>query len=387
MVAPFNRISTSRISTIVLGMVIVLASIALAVYSQQGNRFDWTPDGFKYARMMLMDRGVSEEAADVATREFYRTKATTVKDLSLFSANPPDFFRQSANLFRGRLVYPYIASLLYPRFGFQALHIVSALAYIFAVFIMYVMLLPFASPWIAAFGALTFAATGTVRLLSGSDSTDVLGLMFWMLILIIMIQFVSSGKLLWLALFALVCILLVFTRPIIFLPLGGSLAVVVLGALTRNRGFTRNGFLLTGIVVIVGITYLASHFPGAREQLRWYYQWQTEAHYWPLTSFPSFYIHYVTRAFGFETRHLFADGLVPIVAVATLAFYLHRREPVTAILVGGCVAALTVFFVNPHEPELRWGFEMPLMPALTVGFVMAVTSLLRVRALALARAA
>jgi Dolichyl-phosphate-mannose-protein mannosyltransferase len=360
------------------GIALFVVAVAWAVYAQRGEDvFHWSPDGFIYARMMLVDRGFSSADADETARAFYLTKPVAIAGATLFAPNPPIFWRQQPALFRGRVVYPYIASLLYPRFGFSALHLVSALAYVAKVIIMYLLLLRLASPLIAASGTFAFATTYTIHALAGSDSTDMLGLLLWISVLAVMIEFVSSRKGVWLALFVALCAGLAFTRPIMYLPLGASLAVMILGATTRNRKSITAGALLTAGVVVVGIAYLAAGFPGAKEQLSWYYRWQTETHQWPITSFSAFYVHYVARAFAFEAYHMLADGFAWIVAIAGLAFYLNRREPATAILVGSCIAALTVFFVNPYQLELQWAFEMPIIPALTVGNVMAATRLLQ----------
>jgi hypothetical protein len=367
-----------RLPAILFGVILFAVAVALGVYSERGDdAFHWSPDGFIYAQMMLVDRGLSAQAAEAAVRAFYLTKPVATSGAALFSSNPPAFWKSQPALFRGRLVYPYLSSLLYPRFGFRALHWVSVASYVGAVMVMYLLLLRFAIPPLAALGTLLFASSDTVRFLSGSDSTDELAFFFWVLTIAVMIAFVASGRSWWLAAFAALTFLMVFTRPILFSSLGASLGVVVYGLVARDRKDIAAGALLSFIVVLGGIAYLAARFPGAAEQLRWHYQWQTETNQWPHTSFLAFYIHYVARALLFEVRHLFAGGLMALIVIAAIALYLYRREAWTAILVGGCLGTCIVFFVNPHDADLQRAFELPLTPALTIGFVLAAARLLK----------
>ena len=367
-----------RLKASILGLVVLLVALTLGALSLRGDdAIHWSPDGFIYARMMLMDRGYSASAADATARAFYMKKPVAVSGAALFQANPPNFWKQQPALFRGRLVYPYVASLLYPRFGFSALHVVSAVSYVCAVLLMYLFLLRFAPAPFAAIGAVIFASMDTVNFLAGSDSTDELAFFLWIASVVVMIGFVQARRSWWLALFTALCFILVFTRPIIFLSLGAALGVLVFGAVTRDKKNVAAGALLSLPVVLAGIAYLAARFPGAMEQLQWHYHWQIETNQWPQTSFLAFYAYYVTHAIVYEGHHLFADGLMLIIVIAAIALYLNRREPFVSVFVGSCVGALAVFFVNPHNADLQRAFELPLTPALIVGFVLAMKKLLQ----------
>ncbi|HZW54179.1 MAG TPA: hypothetical protein VFF00_09090, partial [Candidatus Elarobacter sp.] len=163
-------------------LAVVALALAVGAYRFHHDRALWSSDGAIYLRMALADRGVPPAQALRITNGYMLSATSEANDpetRGFYGDAPPAHYRDQAALFVTRPLYPALSSLLLPRYGPLALKIVSALAYVAAVVLMYVLLLAFAPPWIAAAGAAALALTPNVQNHAVYPLTEMLALCCW----------------------------------------------------------------------------------------------------------------------------------------------------------------------------------------------------------------
>lgn len=349
---------------------VAIVALAIGAYRFHHDHADWTSDGAIYLRMTLQDRGESVEDARRHANAFMRTTAEARDPMSagFYTDAPPAFYRTQYPLFRSRPLYPKVASYLYPRFGPDALKIVSAAAYVAAVVLMYLLLLMVASPLLAAAGALAFAMTPAVLNVAALPLTDELALAAWIAALAVLLRYLRCGSRGWFAALIAVSLLLTFVRPAIYLPFGAALGAFF-GTPRGSPQRTAAGRAAIAIVA-VGIVFfaytLAVHGPGILDQLRWQYEWRVATHdssaahgffaWWAITFASAFAEELVVEAY----RH---NALFAIV-LAILGLFAARSTLVAAIALGSAAATVVALIVNPTE--LARTVTLPLAPIVII---------------------
>ncbi|HEY4440132.1 MAG TPA: hypothetical protein VGN14_06725, partial [Candidatus Elarobacter sp.] len=165
-------------------VVLVVASL-LAAYQYRRQAGHWSADGSIYARLTLENRGLSRAEAlrEVDAFMLQTTDAVNPESRGFYGNAPPAHFVRQFSLFRGRPLFPALAAPLVPRFGLDALRVVSAIAGVVGALAAFALLLAVAPPWVAALGAIGFAAAPPVRDLTAAPLTDALALAAWCAIL------------------------------------------------------------------------------------------------------------------------------------------------------------------------------------------------------------
>lgn len=181
-------------------------------------------DGFAYGVRAQLDAGIPYDRALAQARAVYAGKpamrfAHTRKWLT---APVPKWW----NLFRVRVLYPWLASLLWHRYGFASLFVVSAAMYVLAALLTYGYLLALVRPAVAAAIALVAAGLSPVRLLGHSDLTDMTSYAALVAALWAMTAYARRGTA---ASFAAACIasaLLVLVRPLAYVLVCAALPLL-----------------------------------------------------------------------------------------------------------------------------------------------------------------
>ncbi len=345
-------------------LVVAVLAAWIGIHRAHHDRARWEPDSLFYLSMTLQDRGFSSRGA--AARAHALIHATTDPGTSgtlLFNARPPQFFRRLGPLFRNRPLYPALGSVLYPRFGAEALKVVSVLAYFAGTLLIFVLLLQFAPPWIAALGALGFATAPPVLALVGLALTDELALAFWIAALgALWMQVRRPG---WpaLTLFAAAVLALTFTRPAAYLPFGAALAVCIGAPRLTWRKAAVPAVLIAFAASIAFLVYShAVHGPGLMQQLRWQYLWQQQTHGVAAGhGFIVWWISAVARAIATElVSDVYLNGALFTIVLAAFGIALARGSLVLPIVIGSAVSTLVAILVNPTEIERT--VTLPLVP-------------------------
>lgn len=351
-----------------------------------GPKPTWTPDGYVYARMMLRDRGVSERNAHASALRFYLSTPVgkSARYRRFFVDESLGMFTAEAKPFAARVLYPYVASLLYPFAHFRALIIVSAVAYVLSGLAVCWMLLPLARTWSAALGAVLFLATPVIRVLALDAVTDMLAMLFWILALGAMLRFVAERRWVWLPIVALSCIAMTLTRPAPYLPLGAGVALMLVGLAQRRREYMFAGSAFAACALLAWACYAMvsayTRTPSISVHLHWLYDralsgWlyatpralsPDERH-----SFALWYRHevaYVTRGFVKDLLQAVYPAIAVIAAAA--GFYLRRSGAAAPLFIGAVLAALAGIAGNPVETELPRLVVAPAVPAVVAGLAL-----------------
>lgn len=282
-------------------------------------------------------------------------------------------------IFATRLVYSFVASLIYPRYGLHALIMVSLGAYVLAAVGLYVFLLAYAPPGISFFGSLAFAAAPLVRGLATSALTDMLALALWIGACAAVGWYVRRGSTWMCVLFGVACILMTFTRPSINLAMGAAAGLLLYAVWRNERSMQRQAWLLGLTACGVGVLFIVvgelRHAAGLLQTVHWGYEHWLELGKAPLP----YHVWYATTLGGMlreEASRLVRSGV--IVVWLLLLVGCVQRSPgaearagwVAPLCVGAAVANALVMLADPIPYDLARVFEAPLAPLLIAGIAL-----------------
>jgi hypothetical protein len=363
-------------------LAVVAIAFAVGAYRLRHDKALWSPDGALYLRMSIEDRGIAPDRALRETNRYVLDHTTLGQDprtRPFFGEHPPEFYRRQAGLFVTRPIYPALGALLLPRFGPYGLKIVSAGAFVVAAALMYLLLLQFAAPWLAALGAVALALTPDVQDLAAAALTDMLALAFWvgaLGALFFYLRAPSAGRL---VLLIAAAALLAFTRPAIFLPFGaalGAFAAAPRGSAPRVAA-GRATLAVGAIGLVFGAFTLLMHGPGIGTQLGWLYEWQRglgegfSAH-----GFAGWWVLSTAAAFAEElTVGIYKHNLLVTIALAGFGLLLARRTTTAGAVAGALIAGLGAVTITPLDVDRA--VSVPLTPPLLVLATIALAALAR----------
>ncbi len=342
-----------RTAAVALGLVVLFALLVLGVSVLRHPLY--TPDGIVYARFAARDAGYSERDATLKARAFYENTAMmrVPRYRDLIELDPSVSFARSA-VFRNRVLYPFVVSLLLPVVGFKALFLVSGVSYVVFGVALFWMLLAFGRPWLAALLAIVALALPLSRTLAASDLTDMFAAVWWVIALGALLRSMRGQRVWLLVVLGVASALLTLTRPTPYLVVLPALAVGVL------RGMWMPLVASLGSVVAFLVVAVSTHAYGVMEQLRWVYDHEPAA---VRVSFGSWY-----RASLIATvRSLIVESVrsvVPIVVVAGALYGVARsrmRDQMIVLIVASLACLIAVPF-NPVPSALGRVVVFPLVP-------------------------
>jgi hypothetical protein len=346
----------------------------------------WTPDGFSYARMAMEDAGVTPVKALKIAEDFYL--ATPVgydpKYRIWFTADARHAAPAAGPIFRTRVFYPWVVSLIYPWRGLAALTDVSAAAYVIGTLSLYWLLLAFARAWVAASGAVAFAASPIVLWLAESDLTDMLALALWIIALAGVFYFLRRPVPLWAVVFGLASLALALTRQAIYLPLGAVAGALVSALIRRDGRDTISSLILvaitTGITAANLVWNALLHGVGPRIELGVTHLLAirngsvalgTPLEVWYRQSLVASIIYEIKRSI---------HNVIPVLAIAAMLWDSRRKE--VAVLIGASIAGLAPIFLDPTTYALPRILEAPLYPVALAALAIGTERLLQSRSAA-----
>ncbi len=366
-----------------LAVLTVAVIYAQALYATE--RF--SPDAYLYQRMVLEDRGVSPAAALAQVRAFYNSKPESQSDsdaTGLYTDHPPAWYVAQYPLFRGRPLLPWLGARLYPALGFRALDWIAAGGIVVACGAIYVLLLGFVPPWLAALGALAASTTTLLRDIGTVAGTDGPAYAFWSICLVATLWYARRASPATLTAAVLANVLLGFTRPAIWLAPAAAAALVV-AAYYGNRARLRPALTLLVAQIAVGIAVLgytaAVHGASFFELVRWQYAWHVaRGQHWTQYGVWGWYAVFVLRDLAVEPLRLLQQG-APALAITAAATGLWRlrRDPRVIAMAGVAAVAPLAIFANP--PDFDRALEIPLTPIVVTGLCVLLYSGMRARPL------
>lgn len=353
-----------------LSLLILLAATSLVgAYRFHHDAAKWTPDTAIYLRMTLADLGRSPEAAKVEADRFMLTTAERANPQSrgFYGEHPPAFYAKQFALFRTRPLLPKLAALLYPRFGPRSLPIVSVCAYVLATVAMFVLLLAIAPAWLAALGAFAFATAPAVLDVAALGMSDELAAFFWICALAGLLSFVRHPSRAALIVIGIASLLMAFTRPAAYLPVGAAIGVgLALRRTEKPRGWTLGVLGVTFGALALFLAYSAAvHGPGPAEQVGWQYAWQVATGDAAGAAPLAWYLRAEATAFAeLFTVGIYKNAALLVLALAAFGVALIRPRRLVPPLLGAVVASAVAVIVNPLE--LQRTVELPLTPVVVI---------------------
>jgi hypothetical protein len=363
--------------------VLVFAVIAPTYASLLKTSVNWDPDGFMYTRMMLVDRGYSEEQAYAEASRFYLAQkvARDPTVAVLYGAHPPRFFVTQYALFRARVLYPWLGALLYPKFGLEALWIISAACVSLAAVGLFAILCFGAPPWLAALGTVAAMGYPLMHELGAAAGTDAMAFLEWTVFLAAMMAYARRPRAAWFVVAVVAAALMGVTRPAIWLPVGAAAGLFVFAHRsgdTARRAAALRMLVAQAVVALGALGYTAFlHGAGFLELVRWQYAWHVDRHgHWTQYGIVGWYALFALRGFVIEPVWLAAAG-TPVLAIAAGAMGLWRRrdDPAVAVLVGAAAIAPLAILANP--PDFARALEIPVVPTVMFGVVALIADALR----------
>lgn len=327
-------------------IVLPLVLCAFAVFALRFHtERRWSIDGYTYAAMAQMDRGIPQDRARDIARTFYRAQKTGRRPLaaSVLRHRRPQWLK----VFRARPLYPALAAALWNLFGWNSLLVVSGISYVAFVLLTYALALRFSNGYAAAAASAAVAWMPAVRVLANDALTDVTALALWTAALLAMCVYARTANAKSLVAVALSTIALTLTRPVFFAPLLCAVALVP----RRPRQ----------AAVIAGIAAISALAPVTLAAL---------AH--ANVPFPHPYLPAAGTALLTFVKELVL-GVLPAIGLAGL--FTIERAPERALLTGGALASLAAVFISPFWNDAERVAVVPLLPIAACGIAALISRL------------
>ncbi|MGH7736969.1 MAG: hypothetical protein ACREMP_03730 [Candidatus Tyrphobacter sp.] len=339
-----------------------LAVVAAALLSAFGPRAQFTADGYDYAIVMLMDRGLPYAQAQARAERFYAGQPVAkVPDVARWLHGKPEYW----NLFSVRPLYPWIASRLYPLAGFNSLIVVSRASYAIVAALTFLLALRFAPLSLSFLLAIGISLFPPWRDIARDSLTDPLAIAL-MAGALYAGAWVMARRTIWnVGAFAILCGLLSMARPIPYILLGAGIVAGLAAPRTGDRSRLTSAVWITAIAAIwttvLEVALSHAHAPS----FRWIVQ-DTYAHFVargyapPGESLRAFFVH-EELTIGL---HMLVKGLITVVPVlAIVGMVIHRRDAAAPLLMGACAATWLGALVDPDRFDIVRCVIMPVAPA------------------------
>ncbi|MBV8488969.1 MAG: glycosyltransferase family 39 protein [Candidatus Eremiobacteraeota bacterium] len=354
---------TSR-AALLYGALLIVAAAA-GIRWETGREPVYAFDGYNYAVRAQVDAGIPYGRALANARVVYRDKPAIGTPVARvwYDAPQPQYWR----LFASRALYPWLASRLWPLFGFDSLFVVANVSYVAGVALLFALLLRFAPAPAAALVTAAIAALPEVRLLGRSDLTDATAWALWCAVLLWFVRFVEQGRRSDALLYACSTLAMTFTRPFAYAPLCCGVAVVLFGLLARANAIARRGVVAAAIALAcAGLGIVAAELTRAPSFLAVLSQLHDDT---PLRalSLSQWYARQEARTLVEAVTELLS---LPLAWLGLAGLMCNWRRPAVAGLGGGLAAGIVTLALNPIPSDVARVIVLPMLPLLGAGATM-----------------
>ncbi len=353
--------------SILYGVLLVLLTSMLVVRITQAKP-NWSFDGYTYAIMMQMDAGVPYAQARGVSQRFYADKppATDSETAPYLKTAYPQYWQ----LFAPRLLYPRIASWLWPHYGMRSLLLVSEASLVGCVLLLFLLLLEYTGPEASALLALGFALVPEVQLLARGALTDMLATFFWFGTLWSMLRFAKSASVPWLLGYAAFATLMSLTRPIGYIPLACAAVLLLVGLIERRARFVAAALQLGAIALALCVLVVVLETrAGGPSMIAIMQGLRAGSRYLNHGPFAIWYGARVVAALVTFAAAALAL-LAPVVALPAL--WRRRMDADGALCAGAILSALLTALVDPIVGDATRVILVPLLPVLCIGLAMSI---------------
>jgi 4-amino-4-deoxy-L-arabinose transferase-like glycosyltransferase len=336
---------------------------------------------------MLMDLGLPFQEALHQAQAFYQQQPIAADPVQapLFRGEQAPLYW---DVFKPRVLYPFLAALLYPIRGFYGMLDISAAAYVLSALAVYFLALEFGAAIPSFVVTLAYMAFPRTLHLARYPQTDMIAMLFSTFCILALVRVAHGGGRRWIALFALAGLLLVFTRPAFYLLVGGAFGLLV-SAPKGEPAHRRDGIICLGIALVCSALYLSialfSDSPSflyvVEDARQIFFNTQPPAversvftklkgalHFSEDDPLGIWYAKMVLNLFFRELARGIV-GVFPVVAFFGLTRL--RRDRALGVLAGTALAFAFIPFLDPISLDMDRVLEFPFLPILAVGLVAA----------------
>jgi hypothetical protein len=341
----------------------LIAGVFALLLCALGPKPQFTVDGYDYAIMMLMDRGIPYHRAQSQAARFFATKPIAkMPEYERWLHGKPEYWE----LFSVRRVDPWLAAVLYRWRGFQALTDVSQASYVAVAVLIVVLAARFAPIPYAVVMSFLVSLFPPWRDIARDSLTDALAVALVTATLLAGLRVLRRRSVLRLTVFTVLCGALAFTRPVAYIVAGGALVAVAVALLRKDRDAVASGAWIAGIASLWTLATVAAMHLARAPSFSWIVA--------------DTYEHLVARGYAAAganlTRWYFAQelailrdgvrdavaGVVPLLALAGIA--LRRADPATPLLAGACAATWLGAIADPSTQDMIRCVVMPVAPVI-----------------------
>ncbi len=340
-----------------------VAGLAAALLNAFGPPAQFTEDGYDYAIVMLMDRGMTYDAAQTSAERFYaRHPVPLPQGGRVRLRGRPEYW----NLFSVRRLYPWIASLLYPYRGIAALIDVSRASYVVTAMLTVLLAMRFAPVWCAVLLSVILSLFPPWRDLGRDALTDALAIALTTATLLVGATMFARVTWWRIAGFGALCAAAAFTRPIPYIELGAAIVAAIALRRSRNRAALAPAAWIVGIsamcVLAVEAALSAAHAPSFGWIVADAYRHFVAGGYAP--AHESLARFYVREEQAIAIRALLKGAVTIVPALAIAGIVLRRRDRSTPFLGGACAATWIGALVDPNRFDMVRCVVMPVAPVM-----------------------
>jgi 4-amino-4-deoxy-L-arabinose transferase-like glycosyltransferase len=328
-----------------------------------GPKAAYTIDGYDYAIVMLMDRGMPYAQAQQQAEKFYATQPEAKNPIDgRWLRRKPEYWE----LFSVRRFDPWLASWLYPYRGFRALVDVSRLGYVATAMLVVVLVARFAPVGLGVLLSVALSLFPPWRSLASLALTDTLAVALTTASLIAALAYLERGSSWRLLLFAGLCEALAFTRPITYVVAGAAAVAWIVALWRHDREIADRALWLLAFsslwTAIAALVMQNAHAPG----FAWivadsYHHMVIRGYEQPGQNLALWYLKE-----EFEIAwHAMLRGLATVLPVlAIIGGVLRWRDSRTPFIAGACAATWLGALLDPDRFDMLRCVVIPVMPAL-----------------------
>lgn len=313
----------------------------------------YSSDGTAYARFAGRDAGWNNRDIARAVRSLYaQSSLMPSKYRAGVELDPAVAFRN--RIFRTRILYSWLASILLPFTGLRALFIVSAVSYVAFGIALFWMLSSLGRPGIGAAITITALAIPYTRHFASADLTDMLAAVWWALAIGILLRLLRKDSQPLLIALAVTSALLALTRPTAYM----TIIPAFVPLFTRRAWLPLLAACTGGVAFAIAVVLTRGYSVG--EQLQWIFVRYRKA---PNESFIRWY---VLGVFGC-VRYLVSRAIhtvfpIFLIGAAVYDALTERMRDETLVLLAAGVACLVPVFLNPLDWSMTRVVVFPLLP-------------------------
>lgn len=374
-----------------LGGVVFVAALAVAAFGIYPHP-SFSSDGYTYAVRMLVDRGLPLEDAVHRAQEFWQQQpiATDPLQAHLFRGDRAPLYW---DVFKPRVIYPFLAAMLYPLRGFYGMLDISAFAYGGAALAIYYLALQFAGALPSLAVTLGFMLYPGTLENARATQTDMLAMFFSTLCIVALVRIARGGDRRWIVTLAAACLLLVFTRPAFYMILGGALGLAI-GSRGGAPALRRASLVCVGIAAAWAGLYIAVSLGMGTPSFSYvvadardvFFRTQPElAQQSALSRLKNAGLHfspddplavwYGKMVVNLVLRETIRGILFAFPLLGTVGLWVFRRDPAFGPLVGVMAGGSLVLLLDQWSQDMTRVLEVPMLPVIAVGLLGAASAL------------